>query len=340
MTGSRLGTLSVVLALVVGACGGAPATQPAGQPAASPTKAPPVKLTVSYSNIIASNVPLWVAKDAGIFERNGLDVDVVLIESTKGIPALLTGDTRFAHIGGSEVLSAAAAGADLVVLGGTVSIWPYVLLVAPEIKKPEDLKGKTLAIAGVGGSYDIAARVALPRIGLIPDKDITLIATGSVANANAALASGAVQATMSQPPDTLKLEPKGFHALINLAELKLPTANTTIAAQRSFVSANRDVVQRYVDSIVEAIAKERKDRAFAITVLKKYLKSDDEAAMNATYDHYVGSVIPSAPYSSVEQFADSVAQLGKTNEKVRTFDVAKIVDQSFVRSAVDRGLDK
>jgi len=329
-----------IASLVLAACGGAPATTtPAPSAAAVPTPAP-VKLGASYSNVIASNLPLWVAKEAGIFAKNGLDVELTLIESTKGIPALLTGDVRFAHIGGSEVVSAASGGADLLIVGGTVPVWPYVLIVAPEIQKPADLKGKKLAIAGVGGSYDIAARVLLPRLGLKPDDDVAFIAAGSVANATAALASGAVQATLSQPPDQLALEPKGFHVLANMADLHLSTANTTIAATRAFVSANREVTQRYVDSIVEAIAKEKKDRAFTLGVLKTYLKTTDEKALNATYDHYVGTVIPSAPFVRADQFTDTIQTLGRTNEKVRTFDVSKILDESFVQSAMDRGVDK
>jgi len=337
----RFVSLGLVAALLVSACGGAPAAGPASSTSAgpSPTKAP-VKLTVSYSNVIASNLPVWVAKEAGIFSKNGLDVELALIESTKGIAALLSGDTKVAHIGGSEVLSAAAGGADLVIVGGTVPVWPYVLIVGPEIKKPEDLKGKKLAIAGVGGSYDIAARVLLPKLGLKPDEDVFILAAGSVANATAALASGQVQATLSQPPDQLGLESKGFHVLSNMADLHLPTANTTIAMTRAYVTANKDVTQRYVDSIVEAIAKQKKDRAFTIEVLKKYLKTTDEKALNATYDHYVLTVIPSAPFVRVDQFADAIATLGKLNPKVASFDVTKILDESFVKSAIDRGIDK
>lgn len=329
-------SVGLVASLLLTACGGAPT--PAAPPAASATPAP-VKVSASYSNVIASNLPLWVAKEAGIFARHGLDVELTLVESSKGIPALLTGDVKFAHIGGSEVVSAAAGGADLVIVGGTVPVWPYVLIVAPDIKKPEDLKGKKLAIAGIGGSYDIAARVLLPRLGLKPDDDVAIIATGSVANATAALASGAVQATLSQPPDQLALEPKGFHVIANLADLHLSTANTTIAATRAFVNGNRDVTQRYVDAIVEAIAREKKDRPFALDVLKTYLKVTDTNALNATYDHYVGTVIPSAPYVRADQFGDVIQTLGRTNEKVRTFDVSKILDESFVKSAIDRGVD-
>ena len=107
--------------------------------------------------------------------------------------------------------------------------------------------------------------------------------------------------------------------IANLADLHLSTANTTIAATRAFVNGNRDVTQRYVDAIVEAIAREKKDRPFALDVLKTYLKVTDTNALNATYDHYVGTVIPSAPYVRADQFGDVIQTLGRTNEKVRTF---------------------
>lgn len=338
----RLRALALVAGLVATACGGAapgPASPPAAAATASPSPAP-VKLTVSYSNVISSNLPVWLARDAGIFERNGLDVEAQLIESTKGIPALLTGQVRFAQIGGSEVLSAAVGGGDLVVLGSLVPVWPYQLWVAPSIKSAADLKGKSLAIAGVGGSYDIAMRVALPKIGLQPDKDVTLLATGSVQNAQAAVLSGQLAGTMSQPPDSLILEAKGFYPLVNLAALNLPTANTTIAAQKSWVAANRDVAQRYIDSIVQAIARARKDKPYTLDVLKRWLRSEDAKANEATYDHYVGSVIPALPYPRADQFADAVAQLGQKNEKVRSYDVNSLVDPSFVQSADSRGLHR
>src|SRR2546425_8896580 len=216
-------SVGLVASLLLTACGGAPT--PAAPPAASATPAP-VKVSASYSNVVASKLPLWVAKEAGSFARQGLDVELTLVESSKGIPALLAGDVKFAHIGGSEVVSAAAGGADLVIVGGTVPVWPYVLIVAPDIKKLEDLKGKKLAIAGIGGSYDIAARVLLPRLRLKPDDDVAIIATGSVAEATAAPAGGAGQAALSEPPHQLAPEPKGFPVVAKLADLHLSPPKT------------------------------------------------------------------------------------------------------------------
>src|SRR5712692_7603379 len=337
--------LCAAAVLTATGCGGSSAPPPAATSAAAaaataspqPSRA---KIVVSYSNVLADFFPAYVAKEAGIFDQNFLDVDLQLIASTTGLPALLAGQTQIAHIGGSEALTTTAGGGDVVVVANTGPVWPYQLYAAADIKTPADLRGKKVAIAGVGGTFDIGIRTMLPKLGLVPDTDVTVFSTGSTANATAALLSGGVSATLSSPPDTLKLEAAGFHSLAKMADLNLPTAATTIVVTRAFVSANRAVVQRYIDSIVQAIAKARADRAGTVATLKKYLKSDDDKGMQAAYDWYVGTVLKDPPIPTAAQLAAIQDVVAKFNDKVRTVDAAKIVDDSFVKSALDRGLLK
>jgi ABC-type nitrate/sulfonate/bicarbonate transport system substrate-binding protein len=138
----------------------------------------------------------------------------------------------------------------------------------------------------------------------------------------------------------LKLEAAGYHSIAKMAELNLPTAATTIVVTRSYLTANKPVVQRYVDSIVEAIAKARADKPATIAALKKYLKSDDDRAMTAAYDWYVGTVLKDPPTPTAAQLAAIQDIVSKFNEKVKTVDPAKIIDDSFVKSALERGLLK
>src|SRR5438552_9320026 len=330
-------------ALILASCAGTPT--PVGSPVAgAPGTATPqpsrAKLVVSYSNVLADFFPAYVAKESGIFDQNLLDVDLQLIASTTGLPALLAGQTQIAHIGGSEALTTTAGGGDVVVVANTGPVWPYQLYAAADIKTPADLKGKKVAIAGVGGTFDIGIRTMLPKLGLVPDTDVTVFSTGSTANATAALLSGAVSGTLSSPPDTLKLEAAGFHSLAKMADLNLPAAATTICVTRSYLTANKAVVQRYVDSIVQAIAKARAGRAGTIAALKKYLQSDDDNGMQAAYDWYVGTVLKDPPTPTAAQLAGIQEVVAKFNDKVRTVDPAKIVDDSFVKSALDRGLLK
>lgn len=339
--------MTVILAsvAVLAACSGAGTAQPAASSAgasaagaaatARPSRA---KLAVSYSNVLADYFPAFVAKEAGIFDQNFLDVDLQLIASTTGLPALLAGQTQIAHIGGSEALTTTAGGGDVVVVANTGPVWPYQLYAAADIKTPADLKGKKVAIAGVAGTYDIGVRTMLPKLGLTPDTDVTVFATGSTANATAALLSGGVSATLSQPPDTLKLDSAGFHSLARMADLNLPTAATTIVVTRAYLTANKDIVQRYVDAIVQAIAKARSDKPGTVAALKKYLKSDDDKAMQLAYDWYVGTVLKDPPVPTAAQLAGIQTVVAKFNDKVNNVDPAKIVDDSFVKSAMDRGL--
>ncbi len=334
--------LSIATILVAAACGGT--GQPAAAPGASATATlaptPPVHLEVSYSNIIGDELPLWATKEGGFFERNGLDVNLSNIASAQGVPALIAGQVTVAQVGGSEVLAAAANGADLMVIGQIAGVYPFVLEVPADIKTVSDLKGKKVGVSSVGSSSEIATRVALRKLGLDPDKDVTILPVGSAANRTAALLAGSIQAGVSQPPDSLTLEAKGFHVLYDLASQKLPSANTSVAVRRSYITANRDVVQRYTDAIVLGIKKLKSDKPFGVSVLRKYFNSTDDAAMGATYDFYAVNVAPSQPFAKFEMYADAQATLGANDPKVKAFDIMKLLDSTFVQSAIDRGLDK
>lgn len=315
-------------ALLAAACGGA----------AAPSAAP-VKITVSYSNAVADNLPGWIAQDQGIFAKHGLDVDLQLIASTQGIAALLSGQTQIAQIGGSETLNAAVGGADMDMFGTLTPYLAYYLEVPAAIKSVSDLKGRKLGIAGVGGSIDTGIRLLLKKINLDANKDVTIVNTGSVTAAFTALINGAVDGTLLHPPDTIAAEAKGFHALYDLAALQIPASNVAMVTTRSYATAHKDVVQAYTDAIVEAIGVEHKDKAASVAVLKKYLKSTDDDAMSVTYDFY-SKIVPALPYSAPEQLQPALDALSDLNAKAKGYDIKTILDATFVKSAADRGLDK
>jgi NitT/TauT family transport system substrate-binding protein len=321
--------LAIVLATLVGAC--APAAQPAPAPTAVTTK----KIGIAYSNLIADSLPLWVARESGIFAKNGLDVDLQYIASVNAFAALLAGQVQASSGGGSEVISGVANGAEVVVIANLMPIYPYFMEATAEIQKPADFKGQQIAITNPGATFDIASRVALKKAGLNPD-DVTWVKTGSVPNVQAALMSGQVQGGLAQVPDTLKLEAAGLHPVIDMSTLNAPASGTVVAMQRSFITDNKDVPQKIVDSIVQAFALEKQDKTMTVKVLKQYLKSDDDKAMEATYDYFVAKAPPMLP--KPEQFADSYALLAEQNPKVKDVDLIKMLDSSYFQSAIDRKL--
>src|SRR5207248_3441445 len=145
-----------------------------------------------------------------------------------------------------------ANGADLVIVATLAGYYPYLFEVNQDIKTPRDFVGKKIGVSSIGGSADIATRVYLRQQGIDPEKDVTIVATGSSQNRTAALLSGAIQAGMAAPPDSLAVEAIGLRPIADLASLHVPSANTAVVFQRAFVEANHDLVQRYVDSLVEA----------------------------------------------------------------------------------------
>lgn len=298
------------------------------------------KLVTAYSEIYNGQTPVWVAQDAGIFKQNGLDVEQTYIASANAIAAVIAGQVPIAQGGGSEALSAASNGGDLVVIGNVVPVYPYTMYVAANIKSLDDLKGKKVGVSSNGSASDIATRVALKKVGLDPNKDVSIIAVGSSTNRTAALQSGAIQGGMDQPPSAYDLESQGLHPLFDMASLKLPTVNNGIVVKKSWLDANRPTAQKYVDSIVQGIVRSKKDQPYAATTLAKYMKLDNKDYATKAVAYGVEKLFPDAPDIKADAFADSVDVLSAKNENIKSFDLTKIIDDTLVQSAVQRGLNK
>ena len=335
----RLFALALGGALLVIACGGAPsATTPSPITSASATPQALVKVKSSYGNVTPANLAPFMAKEVGLFEKHGLDVDLSLIDG--GAPsaaALISGQTDIGNFGGTEVMSGVAGGADIMAIALFVPVTPWQLLAPSSYTGPNDLKGKTVGVATRGGSAEVAALISLQRLGLT-DKDVTLQALGSVANLTTGMLGGAVYAGPGHPPDTVRLLKAGFKVIVDLAKEKIPATDNATIVTRAYASAHKDVIQRYIDAEVEAIALAKKDKVATVKVLAKLLKLDDQEALSQTYDFYVGQIIPAYPHVTAETFNYTKQQLATTNPKVKDLDVTKAFDDSFVADAEKRGV--
>ena len=345
----------LVLALVTtSACGGASATPaPVATRAAAPvavattttaaptamTPAPLVKIRASYGNISPANLAPFLAQEAGYFKQNGLEVDLQLIEGgSKSMAALLSNQVDIANLGGTEAMSAFVGGADVAVTALFIPLSPWALYVPASYKGPEDLKGKNLGIVTKGGSSEVALREALKQLKLDPDKDVSIQAIGGVPALAAAMIVGAVYAGPGHPPDTTSLTKAGFKVAVDLAKQGISATDNSTVVKRSWASANRDVMQRYIDSLVMAIARAKKDKPYAVGVLKQMLKLTDEVALSETYDFYVPGIFPLYPHVQAAPFNASKQALVSTNAKVADLDVTKVLDDSYVADAERRGV--
>jgi NitT/TauT family transport system substrate-binding protein len=324
------------------AASGSAAAKPGGSPAPAAfapynASAPGDKMVVSHSQL--ASTPNEGALASGIFAKNNLNVDMRYIpQGATGMQVLLSGDTNVAELGGAEMVAAAAGGADIVVIANLEPVYPFKFEVSKDIKTAADLKGKKIGITTVGSVDDVSIRAALPTVGIDPNKDVTLVPVGPEPARVAALLNGQIQATDATPAAVIQLEKGGAHALFDIASLKLPAATAALAAQRSWVNSHKDVTQRYIDSIVEAIAWERKNKSSEEDVMRKVFRIDDPQTLDATYQYYVLTAMAQIPLPTVEQFKATADEVAKQNPNVKNLDVSKIIDASFVQSAVDRGL--
>jgi NitT/TauT family transport system substrate-binding protein len=347
-----LATVATVLAILSAACGGtqpgastAPSTAAAtqAQGSATPADKPMAcckKVVAAYSNISADDWVMWYAFEKGIFKERGLDVDMQAINGgAQTSAALLANQIQVGQFGGSEALSGVAGGADLVVVANMAPVYPYILYAQKAITTIAGLKGKKVAVSNKGGSSDIATRAALKANGLDPDKDVSIVPVGSHSNRTAALLNGSVDAGVDDPPEDQELVKAGLNPLFDLAGQKLPAANTGVIVQRSYLNANKDVIQAYIDATVIARARMKNDKDGSIAVLQKYFKSSDNDSATHAFNFFIAGtypVTPVYPAPAPEQFRDAVTILGADNDKIKTVDVTKMLDASFVKSAQDR----
>ncbi len=337
----KVGAIAISMAIVAG-CGGTTGTGAATSPTASaavttatPTPAP-IKVRAAYGNVTPANLAPFYAKEKGIFLENGLDVDLSLIDGGgKSMAALLGNSVDIAQLGGTELMSAYIGGGDVEAVALFVPVSPWVLMAPASYTGPNDLRGKTIGVATKGGSSEVAAVQQIERLGL-KTTDVTILPTGSVANLTAAMLAKQVYAGPGHPPDTAALFKAGYKVIMDLAAQNVPAVENCTIVTKKYASEHKDVIQKYVDSLVKAIVAMKKDKPGTIPVMQKLLNVTDQDALSQTYDYYVAQIFPVYPTVAPKEWLYSRDELAKSNAAVKDLDVNKVIDNSFVKSAQDR----
>jgi NitT/TauT family transport system substrate-binding protein len=302
----------------------------------NPVSAQRTKISVGYSAISGDALPAWVAKDAGIFEKNGLDVQLVFFTGgTTAVMALVSADTPIAQLAGPAVINSVMAGSDAALIVGGVTSLNYYLMGRPDIKTPEQLKGGSVAISRFGSSSDFIARYALSKVGLTPGKDVTIVQIGSTtARVDAAL-TGRVQATVVQPPASIIAQKRGMTILADLPKLGLVYQHTSAATTRKYIREHPDIVRRYVKSQVDAVHRIYSDKEASVRALARFIgRSVERDVLEKTWENLLSeSVLPKKQYPSLEGIKTILANEAKGKPaKPEDF-----VDSSFVRELDQSG---
>jgi len=281
----------------------------------------------------------WIAKEAKIFERNGLDVEAVLLNgSGRTSQALLSGSLFAASVALPQVMLADLNGADLVNVAHGIGVQGSRLMVRPEIRRVEDLKGKRIGISSLGSAGDLLFGYVLRKYGIDTNREIIWLAVGNTAERLQALLTGAVDAADMTYPADVEAERKGFRPLLDARqEIVYPTAS--VVTRRKTIKEDRESVMRFVRSFVEGIAYLKQNKEFSKKVLTKYMRTTDAEYLEGSYTIFKEDFI-AVPYP-ITKGLDAVYEIAAHRRpEIRTRKPEEFVDTSFVAELEKSGFIK
>ncbi len=297
------------------------------------------KFSVIHSSVSGSQAVLFVTRDARIFEGQGLDVDIRFVAGGPvAIQSLLAGEVQAAVMAGPAAVAANLAGADVAVIMGLIQTMEHVMFTRASIRKREDLKGKKLAVSRYNSADDFAARLALRKWGLTPEKDVAILQLGEQAARLTALQAGSVDATLIQPPLTVVARKAGFTELAALADLGMDYLGTCVVTTRTLIRTREDLVRRFVRAFVEGIHFYRTNEEASLASIQRFMKLTDREAIEEAYRAYALKFTPRAPYPTLKGIQTILDDLGTKDPKARTANPADFTDPRFVRELDEAGV--
>jgi NitT/TauT family transport system substrate-binding protein len=298
------------------------------------------KIRVGVPSIGMGNIITYITKEGKLFEKYGLDAEVItVLGSGIGSKALISGNLDIIPIATPTVIAADLAGADMAILAHTMPAVVHALMVRPDIKRPEDLKGKKIGVSSLGSLTDFLVRTIAKKKGLNPDRDFTLISIGgSETERVMALKAGVVEASAVGHPGYGVARKMGFSMLWDSAkELDYPWMEIT--TRRAAIKSDRELIMQYMKAHLEGIALFKTNRDFSIKVIKKVMKLTDDELVNESYDIFLKMFLPT-PYPNHPGMKISFEYVAMTRNDVWSHKPEEFTDSSFVTELDKSGFIK
>lgn len=287
------------------------------------------KIHVGVPAVSMGNMIIFFAQEARLFDKHGLDAEVVIMQGS-GIAsrALVAGSVAISPIATPTVMSAVLAGSDMVILAHTMPGVVQSLTVRSDIKRDEDLKGKTIGVTTFGSLTDFLVRYLAKRRGLNPDKDFALLQIGADPERLIALRQGKIQAATLSHPAFILAQRAGFNVLWDFfKDVDYPWSE--IATTRAQIQRDRDLVMRYMRAHIEGIALFKKDPEFGKKVIKRMLRLDDDSLAQESWELFAKHRL-AAPYPNLKGMKTSYEYVAMTRPDVYKHKAEEFVDSSFV----------
>ena len=297
------------------------------------------KLVADFGGVSGFQSASWVAKDLKLFDKYGLNVDLVMITGgARSVAALLSGSTQFATGSGTAPLQAYARGSDITILAASYNKFPYAFVVKPEIRSPKDLRGKKISILNFGGSNDIALQLALKEWG-IKQQEVNVIIGADAPTRLLSLTVGNVDATILSPPHLTMAVKAGYRILGDMGEMRASFSQSTLYVRRSYLKENRDIVKRFVKAYSEAIRVIKSDRQRIVKIFAQRMRLDDRELLNDTYNYFAPR-FSFPPRVDMQGIKDTLDFYAETSPELRGRKPEEFIDQSVLDELEKEGFFK
>jgi ABC-type nitrate/sulfonate/bicarbonate transport system substrate-binding protein len=298
-----------------------------------PVSASAALINFTTASDTGNTAPLWVAKDAGFFEKYGNTTQLVFIPgSTVSIAALVNNDAHMALLSPTPTIANNAKGMDLVILMSFNQVLDNAIFGKKGISGIKQIKN--VAIGRFGSSSDFIARYLLQREGLKPEIDVALLQLGIQSSRLLAVEAGHADAAIVTPPTTVTARKKGYPLLVDGSQLNIPYTSSIIAARRSFIQKERPVVLNLMRALIESIAYYKTHKEETFKIMGKYLRTQDRDVFEENFRVYNHSL---RPYATNEMLELSIQELGKSDPNILKMNPERFVDHSILKELESMG---
>jgi NitT/TauT family transport system substrate-binding protein len=290
-----------------------------------PRPAAAANINVVWTSEVGQFAPLWITKEAKLFEKYGNQVQLIFIQgASSAAAALSSGDAQVGMFSPQVVVSTPAL--DLVMFGRLGNTMDNRIYARKGIKSLREVK--RLAISRFGSNADFAARYLLQREGLRPDTDVALLQVGNQANRIAAVETNNAEAAMLTPPMTLQARKLGMTLIADASKLGIPYSSLFFVSRRPYLTKNRADLVNFTKAMIEGVHYYKANKEFSMKVIGKYMKIEDREVVEENFREYD---FPLKPYPAKEYFALPIQEVGKKDPKVLKEDPERFADQSLVK---------
>jgi NitT/TauT family transport system substrate-binding protein len=298
------------------------------------------KLRVAYAAITAAFSIPWIGKEAGIYQRHGLDVELVYIAAgSRALQTLVGGSIDVAAIGGPAGVDAKLAGADTVYIAIPVNRVLVFTVAEPGIQRVEELRGKSIGVTRVGTVTDFFTRTFLRQNGLVPDRDVMIRQMGGLPEIVAGLKAGQIQGGTFGFPAVLHARAAGFRVLVDYNTQGFRYPLSTLVVTERLLRTRESAVRGFLEAHIDAVHRFKTDPNFAMTVIGKYTKTSDRAMLEETQRVYAAA-FERIPYPNVEDMKLGISQVAETNPRAKGADPRDFVNPRLLQEIEASGFVK